>query len=117
MPLSENGKSSCWTIVPQTPFCPCLLLNLSPSYATNTEREINQLLQIKNTTTIIKTRDYLRPTSVTDHKFDTHVAILIRAKNYPINYFTSKTFKCLWNGSICTGNKENIQEKHEKKYI
>lgn len=32
MPRSENGKSSCWTMVPQTPFCPCLLLNLSPTY-------------------------------------------------------------------------------------
>lgn len=32
MPRSENGKSSCWTMVPQTPFCPCLLLNLSPSW-------------------------------------------------------------------------------------
>lgn len=31
IPRSENGKSSCWTMVPQTPFCPCLLLNLSPT--------------------------------------------------------------------------------------
>lgn len=110
MPLSENGKSSCWTIVPQTPFCPCLLLNLSPSYG-NKYRERNQSTTSNKKhyyLTIIKTRDYLRPTSVTDHKFDTHVAILIRAKNYPINYFTSITFKCLLYGSICTGNKENI---------
>lgn len=108
MPLSENGKSSCWTIVPQTPFCPCLLLNLSPSYS-NKYREGNQSTTNKeHYLAIIKTRDYLRPTSVTDHKFDTHVAILIRAKNYPINYFTSKTFKSLFNVVICTGNKENI---------
>jgi hypothetical protein len=31
IPLSEKGKSSCCTIVPHTPFWPCLLLNLSPT--------------------------------------------------------------------------------------
>ena len=30
-PLSLKGMSSCRTILPTTPFCPCLLLNLSPS--------------------------------------------------------------------------------------
>nr|GMD25946.1 hypothetical protein A4E30_00093 [Ipomoea batatas] len=41
MPRSENGKSSCWTMLPQTPFCPCLLLNLSPSSGLRVWRIIN----------------------------------------------------------------------------
>jgi hypothetical protein len=30
-PVSENGISYSFTMRPQTPFCPCLLENLSPS--------------------------------------------------------------------------------------
>jgi len=30
-PFSEKGRSSCATMAPHTPFCPCRLLNLSPS--------------------------------------------------------------------------------------
>ena len=31
MPRSEKGRSACCTMVPTTPFCPCRLLNLSPT--------------------------------------------------------------------------------------
>lgn len=42
MPRSENGKSSCWIMVPQTPFCPCLLLNLSPTWRDNIRKKESQ---------------------------------------------------------------------------
>lgn len=42
MPRSENGKSSCWIMVPQTPFCPCLLLNLSPTWRDNIHKKKSQ---------------------------------------------------------------------------
>jgi len=34
VPSSENGRSSCGTIKPMTPFCPCRDANLSPSSGT-----------------------------------------------------------------------------------
>lgn len=84
MPRSENGKSSCWTMVPQTPFCPCLLLNLSPTYMN--EIIFQRIFKVNHIHTTWQQFNYLRSTSMANQWFDTQIIMSIRKESYFIHH-------------------------------
>lgn len=107
MPRSVKGKSSCWTMVPQTPFCPCLLLNLSPTYAHEIEIKSGipkNKARFQNDTN--SKLSYLWSTSMPNQEFYTQVIILVRIKCYFIHNagLSFGTFECLISRLIVTAN-------------
>jgi len=111
MPRSEKTKSSCWTIVPHTPFCPCRLLNLSPTWGDKIwgSPKLNAQEKKRHKQDITRS-NYLWSASLANYEINTQIAILVREEHCPIYHccLSSQTTMFKWTWPILTGRrKEN----------